>query len=136
MKMAKQNLTSVKNFFDDTFAHDQVFQQIKKQRHIGPQAAITAFMLLGAERLEAKGVYANFEFEVGNDESLVAVYVGLYGAGIVAAYYVYSDEWHECQSHGNFGKNYASGGTWTTTTKHKARAKYTPQIIEQIIKGF
>ena len=135
MKLTKQNLTDVVKAFNDTFAHDQVLQKIKNQKHIMTQGAITALMLCEPERLEAKGVYANYEFGVCEEATpLIAVYIGLYGAGIVAAYYAKNDEWHECQSHGNCGKNYASGGTWTTTAKHKG-AKYVPQIVKLIIKG-
>ena len=129
MKLTKENLMAVIQFYSKTFAHDQVLQKIQNQKNITTQGTLVALMLCGHEHLESKGVYANYEFGVCGE--VITVYIGLYAVGIVGSYYAKNDEWHSCQSHGNFGKNYASGGTWTTTAKHK----HVPQIVELIIKG-
>lgn len=41
-----------------------------------------------------------------------------------------NDEWHECQSHGNYGKNFASGGNWSVTNK----STNPPEGIKNLIK--
>ena len=88
---------------------------------------ITALALSDVDELEGKGVYVNYEFTQNN--MLVTVYIGLYGIGIIACYYATSDEWHSCQSHGNYGKNCASGGNWSVTNK----STNPPECIKNLI---
>ena len=100
-------------------------------KFINTPAILTALALSDADELEGKflgTVYVTYEFTQNN--KLVTVYIGLYGIGIIACYYAASDEWHECQSHGNYGKNLASGGNWSVTNK----STNPPECIKNLIK--
>lgn len=112
------------------------FDYIKRQRQLSTPTALLALSLLSADEMEQHGVFVNYETAHTQEgrTDLKTVYIGIYGLGIIAVYYAASGEWHECQSYGDFGKNYASGGTWTVVKKHLASAKYAPAVVTNIIK--
>lgn len=132
MKTTRKELSDMVGFYHAAGLTSQAIQQIQRQRNIPTASAIFALMLMKTEYLENKGVYVAYSY-YKDSEQLCEVYIGLYAVGIIAAYYVNTDEWHKCQSHGNGGKNYACGGTWSTTAKHKGR--YVPSLVAQIIKA-
>ena len=112
------------------------FDHIKRQRQLSTPTALIALALLGADETEQQGVFVHYETAHTQEgkTDLKTVYIGIYGLGIIAVYYAASGEWHECQSYGDFGKNYASGGTWSVVKKHLASAKYAPAVVTNIIK--
>lgn len=71
------------------------------------------------------------ETRKGEDEILY-VYVGIKGLGIVAQYNGYQNLWYECFSHGNCGKNYSCGGTWSVG----AKSEKLPEILENYTAEF
>lgn len=71
------------------------------------------------------------ETRKGEDE-IIFVYVGIKGLGIVAQYIGRQNLWHECFSHGNCGKNYSYGGTWSIV----AKTEKLPEILENYIAEF
>lgn len=112
------------------------FDHIKRQRQLSTPTVLLALSLLTADEMEQHGVFVNYETAHTQEgrTDLKTVYIGIYGLGVIAVYYAASGEWHECQSYGDFGKNYASGGTWTVIKKHLAGAKYAPAVVTNIIK--
>ena len=141
MKTKRKEISDMVGFYNAAGLTSQAIQQIQQQRNISTPSALFALMLMEAECLENKGVYVAYSHYKDSEDSedsedsgqLCEVYIGLYAVGIIAAYYVSTDEWHLCQSHGNGGKNYACGGTWSTTAKHKER--YVPPLVAQVIKA-
>ena len=132
MKTNRKEISDMVGFYNAAGLTSQAIQQIQQQRNISTPSALFALMLTETEYLENKGVYVAYSHYKDSGQ-LYEVYIGLYAVGIIAAYYVTSDEWHLCQSHGNGGKNYACGGTWSTTTKHKGQ--YIPPLVAQVIKA-
>lgn len=112
------------------------FDHIKRQRQLSTPTALLALSLLSADETEAQGVFVHYETAHTQEgkTDLKTVYIGVYGLGVIAVYYATTGEWNECQSYGDFGKNYASGGTWSVTKKHLASAKYAPAVVTNIIK--
>ena len=126
--MTTPNLDAVINTIKNVFPNGEHLGKIKAQRKLNTTAVLTALALSDADELEGKGVYVSYEFTQNN--MLVTVYIGLYGIGIIACYYAANDEWHECQSHGNYGKNCASGGNWSVTNK----STNPPECVKNLIK--
>lgn len=62
-------------------------------------------------------------------DEIIFVYVGIKGLGIVAQYSEHKKMWYECFSHGNCGKNYSCGGTWSVG----AKSEKLPEILENYI---
>jgi len=112
------------------------FDHIKRQRQLSTPTALLALSLLMADEIEQQGVFVHYETAHTQEgrTDLKTVYIGVYGLGVIAVYYAGSGEWHECQSYGDFGKNYASGGTWSVVKKHLSGAKYAPTVVTNIIK--
>ena len=125
--MTIPNLDEVINTIKNVFPAGEHLGKIKAQRKLNTTAVLTALALSDADELEGKGVYVNYEFAQNN---MLVVYIGLYGIGIIACYYAANDEWHSCQSHGNYGKNLASGGNWSVTNK----STNPPECIKNLIK--
>lgn len=127
--MKLSHFQTIKNSFNKIFVTGELLQRISQQKHIDTIACLTALTCTDPNIFERQGIYVNYETVCNDPEltnrngDLVAVYIGLYGVGIVAQYIASEDVWHECQSHGNFGNNFASGGTWTVTQKHKKRVQ-------------
>lgn len=71
------------------------------------------------------------ETRKGEDE-IIFVYVGIKGLGIVAQYIGRQNLWYECFSHGNCGKNYSHGGTWSVA----AKTAKLPEILDNYIAEF
>ena len=127
--MTIPNPGKVINTLKTVFPNGEHLGKIKAQRKkLNTPAILTALALSDADELEGKGVYVNYEFTQNN--KLVTVYIGLYGIGIIACYYADNDEWHECQSYGNYGKNFASGGNWSVTNK----STNPPEGIKNLMK--
>ena len=127
--MTNPNLAEVINTLKTVFPGGEHLGKIKAQRKLNTTAVLAALALSDADELEGKGVYINYEFTQNN--KLVTVYIGLYAIGIIACYYTASDDWHSCQSHGNYGKNFASGGNWSVTNK----STNPPECIKNLIKA-
>lgn len=70
----------------------------------------------------------------GDDEIMFA-YVGIKGLGIVAQYNGRQNLWYECFSHGNCGKNYSCGGTWSVGASDEKLPEILENYIAQFTKG-
>ena len=127
--MTNLNVRSITDTVKAVFPDGEYLHKIKSTNKITTSAVIIALALSDADALESKGVYVNYELT--NKGDLVALYIGLYGIGVVACYYTAGHVWHECQSHGNYGKNFASGGTWSTIKK----GANVPQCVQNLIKA-
>lgn len=112
---------------------DATIGRIQAHRTVNTQAVLTALATIPCATLEAQGIFVNWEWRADGDATtaLVFAYIGLVGVGIVAQYNARQDDWHECQSHGNFGGNPASGGTWSG----KGVSKTPPAIVQKLVKA-
>ena len=63
--------------------------------------------------------------------TITRIYIGKKGTGIVASYDVFNQQWYQCTSHGNYGKNYACGGTWSAK-KVSADDVFISDLLSQI----
>lgn len=81
-----------------------------------------------------QGIYVNFSrtcdpVAAERDGHFNHIYIGTEKDGPLAHYAAASNQWYECTSHGNFGKNYACGGNWSSKKVDQA-----PEIFNQLEK--
>lgn len=81
---------------------------------------------------EAHGIYTAWEWR--NDPTaeicagqLCRLYIGTIDDGPLAMYDADSQQWYKLASKGNYGKNYACGGTWAST-----KAVQIPEIVTKL----
>ena len=98
------------------------------------QAWFDVLTAIVASREEGSLLQVNIERNNDTDE-IVAIFVGLPILGIVAQFNAHSDEWFECSSRGDFGKNLASGGHWAII-RHAGTAAMPcmPDIVWNVIE--
>ena len=98
------------------------------------RAWFDALAAVVASREEGSLLQVNIERNSDTD-AIVVIFVGLPVLGIVAQFNAHSDEWFECSSRGDFGKNPANGGHWKAIRRAGGEAlPYMPDIVWRAIE--
>lgn len=83
---------------------------------------------------ERHGIYAAFQWRADprggeRDGLLTYIYIGTATAGPLAMYAADSEQWYALTSRGNFGRNFACGGNWSS-----AKTSTPPSIYSQLME--
>ena len=118
----------METYFDTRKKTDDVPHDLKVLMRYTEKSVAEA----GTDRVKEAGIHLAYEKAAG-DEYPYRIYIGTETTGPLAVYETSDGYWSDLFSNGNFGRNYACGGTW-----FRDKTKCAPTIFRlfEILTGF